>query len=235
MMRLPPELPENHCVEPLEYDFQNYLKALIEGDRRTCRTVFESWLERGIDLRRLYEELVQRSLYAVGDLWERGQISVAVEHLATAITESLLNLVYPVLFSQPHVGKSAVVSCAANEYHQIGGKMTADIFELNGWRGYFLGANTPPADLLALVKEKRPMVVAMSLTVYFNLDSLLRTISLIRAKFPNLPILVGGQAFRWGGSERVEQIDGVRYLRSLAELEAWIRVSGDEPHPDWTL
>jgi hypothetical protein len=26
----------------------------------------------------------------------------------------------------------------ANEYHQIGGKMVADIFELNGWRGYFV-------------------------------------------------------------------------------------------------
>ena len=69
------------------------------------------------------------------------------EHLATAISESLLNLTYPRLFAQPRNGKSAVVTCVSNEYHQIGGKMVADIFELNGWRGHFLGANMPEADL----------------------------------------------------------------------------------------
>jgi methanogenic corrinoid protein MtbC1 len=150
-------------------------------------------------------------------------VSVATEHLATAITESLLNLVYPRLFSQPRLGKTAVVTCTANEYHQLGGKMVADIFELNGWRGYFLGANTPPRDLLDLIRDKQPDAVALSLTVYFNLETLLQTAAAIRAEFPAVPILVGGQAFRFGGRERAEQIAGVRCLASLAELESWMK------------
>jgi methanogenic corrinoid protein MtbC1 len=208
--------------------YTRYLNALLAGDRQRCREEFAAWLAAGTDLRTIYQDLLQRSLYDVGVQWERGRVSVAKEHLATAITESLLNLVYPRLFNQPHVGRSAVVTCTANEHHQIGGKMVADLFELNGWRGYFLGANTPVRDLLQLIQEKRVDVVALSVTVYFGLDSLIGAAAEIRAQFPTVPILVGGQAFRWGGRERAEQIVGVQYLPSLTELESWIKANS--PH-----
>ena len=211
-----------------EEAYQRYLDALLTGDRMRCREEFEAWLGPGMDLRTLYQDLVQRSLYEVGLLWERGRVSVATEHLATAITESLLNLVYPRLFSQPRLGRSAVVTCVANEYHQIGGKMVADLFELNGWRGHFLGANTPVADLLALIQEKRPDVVALSVTIYDGMAALLKAAGEIRSQFPTMPILVGGQAFRWGGRERAEQLAGLHYLPSLAELELWMK--SHSPH-----
>ncbi len=208
---------------PDEAAYQQYLCALLAGDRRACRKAFESWLDTGVSLRALYQDLVRRSLYDVGFLWERGQVSVATEHLATAITDSLLTLAYPRLFSQPHNGRSAVVTCVANEYHQIGGKMVADLFDLNGWRGYFLGANMPMQDLLDLIRAKRPDAVAMSLTVYFSLDALVESVHAVRQEFPTTPILVGGQAFLWGGRERVEGIAGVHYLGSLTELETWMK------------
>ena len=158
----------------------------------------------------------------------KGKISVATEHMATAINESLLNLTYPRLFAQPRNGKSAVVTCMTNEYHQIGAKMVADIFELHGWRGYFLGANTPVKDVKSLIAEKRPDVIALSAAVAFSLDSLVRSATDIRATFPDVPILVGGQAFRWGGRERVEHLPGVSCLLTLTELETWMK--GSENH-----
>jgi methanogenic corrinoid protein MtbC1 len=211
-----------------EVAYARYLEALVAGDRRRCREEFEAHLDAGTELRTLYLDLVQRSLYDVGELWERGRVSVATEHLATAITESLLNLVYPRLFRQPRLDRRAVVTCTANELHQIGGKMVADLFELNGWRGYFLGANTPVRDLLNFIQEQRADVVALSLTVYFGLDVLLNAATEIHAQFPAMPILVGGQAFRWGGRDRAEQITGVKHLASLAELELWMKANS--PH-----
>jgi methanogenic corrinoid protein MtbC1 len=205
-----------------EQHYQDYLQALLAGDRRACQASFETWLIALPELRSVYEELIQRSLYDVGSLWEQGRVSVATEHLATAISESLLNLVYPRLFQNPRTGKSAVVTCGANETHQIGGKMVADLFELNGWRGYFLGANTPIRDLLGLVQEKRPDVVTFSVTIFFNLEACLAGVAAVRGAFPELPILVGGQALRWGGHSRFQGFPGVLTLASLAELEAWM-------------
>ena len=215
---------------PFAYEeaYRRYLEGLLTNNRQQCRVCFEQWLAATPELRTLYEDLVRRSLYEVGDLWERGRISVATEHLATAISESLLNLTYPRLFARPRLGKSAVVTCVANEYHQIGGKMVADLFELNGWRGYFLGANTPVRDVQALIAEKQPDVVALSVASAFSLDALISGAGEIRAAFPKVPILVGGQAFRWGGRERVERLPGVRCLLTLSELETWIEE--DEKH-----
>ncbi|MEI8173853.1 MAG: cobalamin-dependent protein [Deltaproteobacteria bacterium] len=225
-MKQPPDSPAaNRLNPPFAFDeiYRRYLDGLLANDRHQCRVSFEQWLESHAELRTLYEDLVQRSLYEIGDLWERNRISVATEHLATAITESLLNLAYPRLFASPRLGKSAIVACVANEYHQIGGKMIADLFELNGWRGYFLGANTPVRDLKTLIEEKHPDVVALSVAMVFGLDTLISAAAEIRAAFPDVPILVGGQALRWGGRERVERLSGVRCLMSLSELEAWIK------------
>ena len=207
----------DHAISAAVYN--RYLNHLLDGDRAACRATVESLMASELPPRLIYEGIFQRALYEVGSLWERGKVSVATEHLATATTESLMALLYPAIFDAPHTGRSAVVSCVANEYHQIGGKMVADTFELNGWHGYFLGANTPMADLLALIGEKRPDVVALSLTVYFSLDALLAAARAVRAEFPEMPVLVGGQAFRWGGSEQVLAVPGTRMVRSLFELE----------------
>jgi methanogenic corrinoid protein MtbC1 len=203
--------------------YRRYLAALLCGNRADARICFEQWLAATPDLRTLYEDLVMRALYEVGELWEHGEISVATEHLATAISESLLNLTYPRLFTRPRVNRSAVIACVANEYHQIGGKMVADLFELHGWRGYFLGANTPLADAHSLIAEKQPDVVALSVASSLNLPRLIAAAIELRHAFPSVPILTGGQAFRWGGRAEVERLPAVRCLGGLGELETWIR------------
>jgi len=204
--------------------YEPYLSALLAGDRHTCQGVVEQLLASGVAIRHLYVGLFQHSLYQVGELWERNQISVATEHLATAITESLLTLVYPVIFRTPRCGRRAVVSCVANEYHQLGGKMVADILELNGWDSYFLGANTPVDALLELIEEKQPELLCLSLSVYFNLPSLLNALQQVNAAFPGLRILVGGQAFQWGRIAQIEDLDGVQIVQSIDALEQAIQL-----------
>lgn len=216
----------NQLIGPclgFEEIYRCYLEGLLTNDRKQCRQSFVQWLESTSELRTLYEDLVRRSLYEVGELWEQGTISVATEHIATAISEGLLNLTYPRLFALPRNGRSSVVACVANEYHQIGGKMAADMFELHGWRGYFLGANMPVDDVKSLIAEKQPDVVALSVASALNFDRLINAVTEIRAAFPEVPILAGGQAFRWIEPEQVERMPGVRCLKNLTELETWIK------------
>jgi methanogenic corrinoid protein MtbC1 len=200
--------------------YRNYLKSLLTGEHRPCHAAVTGLLERGVEIKDLYLGLFQRSLYEVGELWERRKISVAVEHMASAITESLLALVYPAIFSAEHSDRSVVVSCAANEHHQIGGKIVADFFELHGWHGYFLGANTPESDLLQMIDDKQPQLIGLSLSVYFNLPNLVKIIEAIAGRRPESQILVGGQAFRHGGADVLSRFANVRYVSSLGDLEA---------------
>jgi methanogenic corrinoid protein MtbC1 len=203
--------------------YSRYLFHLLAGKRVECRTVVEELLAAKIDIRDLYLQLFQQSLYRVGELWEADRISVATEHVATSITETLLTLVYPELFSGDRSGKKAVISCGVNEFHQVGGKIVADIFELNGWDSYFLGANTPVRDLVNFIDEKKPDLLGISLSIYFNLPALVETVAEVRGSFPQLDIIVGGQAFRWGGRDAIQKSSNVTLVPSIEELEELIR------------
>ena len=206
--------------------YQEYLTRLLKGDRQACARMVQQLLDQGIDIKLLYADLFQKSLYEVGRMWELNRISVAREHLVTAITEGLLNLVYPRLFENTHPdiqeNKKVIISCAANEFHQVGGKMVADIFELNGWDSHFLGANTPVDQMLAHVQDEAPDLVGLSVSVYFNMPALKTGIEAIRANFNKLDILVGGQAFNWGGTDMVKQYNSTLYIPSLDELQSLI-------------
>jgi MerR family transcriptional regulator, light-induced transcriptional regulator len=196
-----------------------YLEALLRGDSHSCGEIVGRQLAGGIEAVELYTGLFQRSLYRVGELWESNRISVAVEHLASAITERMLAAVYPaVLAASTRHGRRAVLTCAVNEYHQLGARMVADIMESRGWDVAFLGANTPADDLLALLEERSPELLGLSVSIAANLPALWRMVEKVRGNYPRLDILVGGQAFLWGGWESAAGRPMVEYVPSLEAL-----------------
>lgn len=206
--------------------YQKYLALLLNGKRKDCTRIVHQLLDQGIDIRKLYTDLFQKSLYEIGRMWEYNRISVAREHLVTAITEGLMNLIYPRLFEKATADslneRKVIISCAANEFHQIGGKMVADIFELNGWDSHFLGANTPVDQMLAYIQEENPDLLGLSVSVYFNMPALKTSIEAIRSDFKNLDILVGGHAFTWGETHMIKQYNAPHYVSSLDELHTLI-------------
>jgi methanogenic corrinoid protein MtbC1 len=207
--------------------YDEYLACLLRGDRAGCTRFVREWLADGVAIKLLYSDVFRASLYQVGELWQSNRISVATEHLATAITESVMSqVVAPALFGHEPVGRSLIVSCVANEYHQVGGRMVADLAELQGWDTYFLGANTPMADLLTMIGEKRPDVLALSTAFYSNLPTLRGEIEAVRQRYPNLPIWLGGQMFRWGGQELAQQYPQLRLFTSLDDYETELQQFG---------
>lgn len=201
--------------------YARYLAGLLDGDRGLCLKVVQERCARGVALKDLYLNLFQRSLYEVGDLWEQHRISVATEHLATAITERAMSIVHPQLFSGAARDRTIVVACVADEFHQLGARMVADLAELHGWRGYFLGANTPLEGLIAMVDARRPVMLALSLSIYGNLPTLVNALDAVVTTFPGLPVMVGGQAFRdrWGGTGALQKYSGVTHAPTLDDVE----------------
>lgn len=207
--------------------YLRFLDALLKGDRAACTLMVKELLSDNIDVKTLYIDLFQRSLYEVGNLWEQHKVSVTVEHIATAIVEHLLSIVYPVLISNidndSYGGgdkKVFMMSCVADEYHKVGARMVADIFELNGWESRYSGGNTPTDDLIPTVDGLKPDCMGLSLSIYSNLPKLMKTLDALRSSFPNLDILVGGQAFVWGDPGGVSKIKNVQYIPDLDRLNS---------------
>lgn len=202
-----------------ELIYEEYKNALLAGDKQTCKRIIDRLIDQNADILVVYQDFFQRSLYEIGLLWEKNEISVAREHLATSITGNLMTLFYPIIFSAEKIGKKAIITCLANEYHQIGAKMVADVFEISGWDSYFLGANTPAKELIGFIHEQEPDMLAVSLAIYSNYPRLLELLDLVIAEFPQLPIIVGGQAFKWASHDLLQNYDRVKYIASITELE----------------
>jgi len=181
---------------------ERFMAALIKGDDRECLRIVREAVKNEADIERLYLQVMQPCLYQVGSLWERGTVSVAEEHLATAIVSRVMASLYGHFVGSGSERGRAVVACAPNEYHEVGGRMVADLLEMDGWDVAFLGANMPPGDLIALLKGHLPDLMALSITMPFNIEACRELITAIRveAALAHLPVMVGGLAF-WGVPE----------------------------------
>lgn len=206
-----------------EVIFLEYLSCLLEGDKPKCSAIVAHLIESKVDPKELYEKLFQRSLERVGKLWENNKICGATEHMATSITECLMSYTYPVVSASKKIGKKVIVACVPKEFHQIGAKMVADVFELYGWEAYSLGANTKESELFKIIKEKQPDLLALSMSLYLNLIRLTELIESVRKEFPDLEIIVGGQAFRENNPEFLAEHYNVKYIPTLKELEKFIK------------
>jgi len=202
---------------------KEFLEGLISGDRRFCSRYAHQYLEENPSIQDLYEDVFKASLYEIGKLWEYNKISVATEHLASAIVEAILNEFYHEIVSEPTNEKRVILSCIEKEQHQIGIKMVSDVFEMNGWKTYFLGADTPIKELVDYTKLIKPDLLSISMSLYFHLPNLVSTLERIRKEFPKIPVLVGGQAFQHGGVEALKDFHHVHFKPELKTTEAFIK------------
>jgi len=191
---VPPQQPE----DALAAERRLYLQAILHGQRNAATGIVLAAHHAGHSLLDLYLKILQPTQYEVGRLWESNKITVAEEHMATAITQSVMAQLYPLLpQEQPCYGR-LVLTGVQGEFHQLGGHMVADVLEARGWEVRFLGTNLPHAGILRVIEEQRPDAVGISATMLFSLPKVRDLIESIRALPEPQPrrIVVGGAAFR---------------------------------------
>jgi methylmalonyl-CoA mutase cobalamin-binding domain/chain len=133
----------------------------------------------------------------IGRLWQTNQISVAEEHYCTAVTQLIISQLYPRIFATERKGRRLVATCVADELHELGMRMVADFFEMEGWDTFYLGANTPTSNVVQSVVKHEADVLGVSATIPFHVSDVADLIDAIRAHDASrdVKILVGGYPF----------------------------------------
>lgn len=177
-----------------------YATALRRGDARSALGVVDTLIDSGASFDEICEEVIRPALYEIGDLWERGEIGVADEHLAAAISETVLACIGAIA-SAPIDGEPRVlVCCTDGEGHALGARMVGETFAAADWSVHYLGASVPPGEVARSVAARRADVLALSTTMAHNLPAVERTVAAARAAAPGVRVVVGGQAY--GGDEQ---------------------------------
>ncbi len=174
-----------------------YLDALRQGDRQRAGRLVMDAVAAGTSVKDIYLGVFQPAQYEVGRLWESNEISVAQEHYCTAATQLIMSQLYPHIFALDRKGHAMVATCVAGDLHELGVRMVADFFEMDGWDTFYLGANTPHDGVISTILERRAEVLAVSATLATHVDAVGVLIAAVRASpaASGVTILVGGHPF----------------------------------------
>lgn len=175
-----------------------FLQAALRGDRKAASVVALEQLNAGGSIEDVYLNILQTSLYETGRLWESNRISVAQEHMVTAIIQSVMVQLYDRI-ELPAVPRGRlIVAGVRGELHQVGAHMIADVLECNGWDVRFLGTDMPDDGILRTIEEHKAVLLGISATMLFNVPHVVRLVNDVRKAFPReaVRIIGGGAAFR---------------------------------------
>ena len=188
----------SHFREPTQREIQrvrdSYVKSLLAGDEDAASKAVIDAVSYEWRPSTIYMEVLAKAMVEVGDRWHSGQISIAHEHQATQVTLRQVNLLRQFFPPVRSTGLHALVSAVERDGHLLGVMIFSDLLYFDGWNTDFLGAGTPPADLVQLVEERQPDLVALSATQSSALDLLGSTINAVRLASADTFIVIGGAA-----------------------------------------
>jgi methanogenic corrinoid protein MtbC1 len=155
-------------------------------------------------------------LTELGERWACDALDVAHEHFASEHIREFLHSKWRPL-SERARGPRIVCATLPGERHVLGLHMAGAVIALSGAKILFLGADTPPQDVIVAVSSRRGDAVALSAAAGADEAELRRAVRKLTKGLPNkTPIVAGGAGF-------TRQYRGVERKTDLGDLAAWVR------------
>jgi MerR family transcriptional regulator, light-induced transcriptional regulator len=206
----------------LEAAPRSYLEAVRAADVAGAYRIASRVLAGGLSLAALYQRVVAPAMHELGRLWEEGVITIADEHMATALTHRVLGALRAPSFAkavfEPDSDRPrAMLAAVQGEQHALALRMAADLLEDAGYQALYLGANVPTAALLEAIELLSPGLLALSATMPDSVRILERVLAEIGEEHPRLGLVIGGQAIASRSSWEAMPVE------NLEELEDRVR------------
>jgi MerR family transcriptional regulator, light-induced transcriptional regulator len=175
-----------------------FFHSLIAGCEQESGDRLISEYINGTTLTEIFDGLISRTMTHIGELWYRGQLSVAQEHLAThTVIAAIYKLRHAIEIKEP-CNKLAICCAFEGDFHELPAHLAQMTFESEGWEVMNFGANTPLFSLAEEVARHTPEIVCISSTVMDNIERAARDYREFREKTARqkLKVMLGGQTFR---------------------------------------
>ena len=186
-----PDEPTDDRIKELANAF---VEALLAGDEVGAEITVREAMDVGLSSAEIDEEMIAPALWLVGELWERGKISVAEEHLATEIALRVLALQREAQrVVRSRLGRRVMLATPTGELHVVALRMVENLLRGAGYDVVMLGPDVPAKALGDVARRLRIDVVCMSLTMPGRRSEILSAIDNVRLVLPTAGFVVGGR------------------------------------------
>jgi methanogenic corrinoid protein MtbC1 len=171
-----------------------YAAALLAGDEIAAEIVIREAIDAKLSAAEIDERIIAPALWLVGELWQRGEISVADEHLATEISIRVLALQREAQrVAHARARHRVMLATPAGELHVVALRMISNLLSEAGYWVVMLGADVPADALAGAVRRHHPDVVCLSVTMPLLTRQLLDAVAQVRSAWPAARFVLGGR------------------------------------------
>jgi MerR family transcriptional regulator, light-induced transcriptional regulator len=164
----------------------------------------------------------------IGDLWHRGEISIAQEHVATRTAiNAMLNL--QAVMGMAEEKKRLALCCSVEEdFHELPVQLAALTLEAGGFEVVNMGTSTPFFALTEAFERFKPEVVCVASTLLHGLDRAAREYTEFHeaARRARACVVLGGAGF--SDTEVRRRLPAELYAENFRQLEVFIGTLGGE-------
>ncbi|MGA9858943.1 MAG: cobalamin-dependent protein [Solirubrobacteraceae bacterium] len=189
-----------------------YARALLDGDEWAAEIAIREAIDARLTTGEIDEEIIAPALWLIGELWERNQLSVADEHLATEISIRMLALLREARRTiLARGGHRVLLAAPPGEMHVVALTMTGDLLREAGYDTVMLGADVPARDLAGVAKRHRAEVICLTATLPDAVARAQRSIDEVRRQRPHAGFVLGGRGTSrgWPRQPLVERCERV--------------------------
>ena len=193
-----------------------YAAALLAGDEVAAELVIREAIEARLTRAEIDDEIIAPALWLVGELWERGEISVADEHIATEISIRVLALEREAQrVASARGGRRVMLAAPAGEQHVVALRMVGSLLRDAGYRVVMVGADVPAEALAVSARSATSRTsICLSATMPGGEDQVLIAIHEVQQAWPSAGFVIGGR----GLTSRVAPRPGIEVCRRVSEV-----------------
>ena len=180
---------------------QQLFKKLTEGNLEESIKIYKNYVEI-FNISNFFDKILRPVMIKIGKDWKRGKISIATEHVASNVAQTLVKMIIEQV-SGSRNKKKVMVCVPMGEEHHIGCDVLETYLTRKGFKVFNMGISMPTKSIIEFIKIKKPNVVLISITIQDNILAGQRLVKKIREQ-SKIPILIGGHAMQMEDPSKFE-------------------------------
>jgi len=172
---------------------QQLYKKLTEGNIQDCIKIYEEHIKI-FSSSNFFDKILKPTMHRIGDEWSKGKMSIATEHVASNIAQTLVKIIMDQVSAKGNK-KKVLICVPLGEEHHLGCDVLETYLSIKGFKIFNMGTSIPTESILSFIDNNKPDVVLVSITLEDNLSAGQRLVKKIKDHV-DIPVLVGGYALQ---------------------------------------
>ena len=172
---------------------QHLYKKLTDGNIQECIKIYEEYI-KVFSTSSFFDKILKPVMYRIGEEWATEKISIATEHVASNVAQTLVRIIMDKV-SGSGKKKKILICVPLGEEHHLGCDVLETYLSIKGFKVYNMGVSMPTEDILSFIQNNNPDAILVSITLPDNIGAGQRLVRKIKEQFET-PVLIGGYAMQ---------------------------------------